>query len=54
VDILERAARVDPEGNRTIGVLTKPDLIGTQKSVKQCSELWIESFMRLYRRGKRR
>lgn len=26
-DILERAYRVDPEGNRTIGVLTKPDLI---------------------------
>ncbi|KAG5178451.1 Mgm1-like protein [Tribonema minus] len=28
VDILERAARVDPSGERTIGVLTKPDLIG--------------------------
>jgi interferon-induced GTP-binding protein Mx1 len=27
VDILERAKRVDPEGERTIGVLTKPDLI---------------------------
>ncbi|CAN0053973.1 unnamed protein product, partial [Laminaria digitata] len=28
VDILERAKIVDPEGDRTIGVLTKPDLIG--------------------------
>lgn len=28
VDILERAQRVDPEGERTLGVLTKPDLIG--------------------------
>ncbi|CBJ26106.1 Mx1, Mx-like dynamin-related GTPase [Ectocarpus siliculosus] len=28
VDILERAKMVDPEGDRTIGVLTKPDLIG--------------------------
>eukprot|EP00903_Cladosiphon_okamuranus_P010659 g10077.t1 len=28
VDILERAKVVDPEGDRTIGVLTKPDLIG--------------------------
>eukprot|EP00752_Nemacystus_decipiens_P002787 g2603.t1 len=28
VDILERAKLVDPEGDRTIGVLTKPDLIG--------------------------
>lgn len=28
IDILERAARVDPSGIRTIGVLTKPDLIG--------------------------
>ncbi|KAJ1461226.1 P-loop containing nucleoside triphosphate hydrolase protein [Pelagophyceae sp. CCMP2097] len=28
VDILERAMRVDPTGERTIGVLTKPDLIG--------------------------
>ena len=28
VDILERAAVVDPKGVRTIGVLTKPDLIG--------------------------
>ncbi|CAM9238743.1 unnamed protein product, partial [Heterosigma akashiwo] len=28
VDILERAAEVDPEGRRTIGVLTKPDLVG--------------------------
>jgi interferon-induced GTP-binding protein Mx1 len=28
VDILERAKRVDPKGERTIGVLTKPDLIG--------------------------
>jgi interferon-induced GTP-binding protein Mx len=27
VDILERAAAVDPTGARTIGVLTKPDLI---------------------------
>jgi interferon-induced GTP-binding protein Mx1 len=27
VDILERAAKVDPEGIRTVGVLTKPDLI---------------------------
>lgn len=28
VDILERASRHDPSGYRTIGVLTKPDLIG--------------------------
>lgn len=28
IDILERAAVVDPAGIRTIGVLTKPDLIG--------------------------
>ena len=28
VDILERALTVDPTGERTIGVLTKPDLIG--------------------------
>ena len=28
VDILERALRVDPSGERTIGVLTKPDLVG--------------------------
>ncbi|CAM9724999.1 unnamed protein product [Chrysoparadoxa australica] len=28
VDILERAQAVDPNGERTIGVLTKPDLIG--------------------------
>ena len=28
VDILERAAKVDPQGHRTLGVLTKPELIG--------------------------
>lgn len=28
VDILERAQKVDARGERTIGVLTKPDLIG--------------------------
>ena len=28
VDILERAQVVDPRGGRSIGVLTKPDLIG--------------------------
>ena len=28
MDILERALRVDPSGERTIGVLTKPDLVG--------------------------
>jgi interferon-induced GTP-binding protein Mx len=28
VDILERAQGVDPTGDRTVGVLTKPDLIG--------------------------
>ena len=27
IDILERAHKVDPSGDRTIGVLTKPDLI---------------------------
>jgi interferon-induced GTP-binding protein Mx len=27
VEVLERAARFDPQGDRTIGVLTKPDLI---------------------------
>ncbi len=27
IDILERAKRVDPEGKRTIGVVTKPDLV---------------------------
>jgi interferon-induced GTP-binding protein Mx len=28
IDILERARGVDPEGVRTLGVLTKPDLVG--------------------------
>ncbi len=28
VDIIERASRADPDGKRTIGVLTKPDMIG--------------------------
>lgn len=28
MDILERAQKVDARGERTIGVLTKPDLIG--------------------------
>jgi len=28
IDVLERALKVDPQGVRTIGVLTKPDLIG--------------------------
>lgn len=28
VDILERALEVDPDGDRTIGILTKPDLVG--------------------------
>lgn len=28
VDILERASKVDPDGVRTIGVITKPDTIG--------------------------
>ena len=28
IDILERARIVDPEGVRTVGVLTKPDLVG--------------------------
>lgn len=28
IDILERASRGDPKGVRTLGVLTKPDLIG--------------------------
>ena len=27
VDILERASKVDPNGKRTVGVLTKPDLV---------------------------
>ena len=27
IDILERASKFDPRGSRTIGVLTKPDLI---------------------------
>jgi GTP-binding protein EngB required for normal cell division len=27
VDILERASKVDPDGERTMGVLTKPDLV---------------------------
>ena len=27
IDILERASKFDPQGSRTIGVLTKPDLI---------------------------
>ena len=27
VDVLERAQRIDPQGKRTIGVLTKPDLV---------------------------
>ena len=35
VDILERAAKVDPDGARTMGVLTKPDLVdkGTESGV---------------------
>ena len=35
VDILERAAEVDPKGDRTIGVLTKPDLVapGSEEAV---------------------
>lgn len=34
-EILELAKDLDPEGNRTIGVLTKPDLVdeGTERSV---------------------
>ena len=28
IDILERASRIDTTGSRTLGVLTKPDLIG--------------------------
>lgn len=28
VDIIQRAVKVDPEGKRTVGVLTKPDSIG--------------------------
>jgi interferon-induced GTP-binding protein Mx len=28
IDILERASQIDPAGLRTIGVLTKPDLVG--------------------------
>jgi hypothetical protein len=27
VDIIERASKADPEGKRTVGVLTKPDLV---------------------------
>ncbi len=26
-DVIERASQADPEGKRTVGVLTKPDLI---------------------------
>lgn len=35
VEMLERAAEVDPEGSRTMGVLTKPDLVdeGAEKGV---------------------
>ena len=35
IDILERGAQVDPEGDRTIGVVTKPDLVnpGGEKEV---------------------
>lgn len=28
VDIIERATKADPSGHRTVGVLTKPDMIG--------------------------
>ena len=28
VDIIERASQADPDGKRTVGVLTKPDMIG--------------------------
>jgi interferon-induced GTP-binding protein Mx len=37
VDILERASHVDPDGERTIGVLTKPDLVpeGSENSVME-------------------
>ena len=28
VDIIERASKADPDGDRTVGVLTKPDMIG--------------------------
>jgi hypothetical protein len=34
VDILERAAKVDPGGTRTMGVLTKPDLV--DKGAESC------------------
>jgi interferon-induced GTP-binding protein Mx1 len=38
VDILERASKVDPKGERTIGVLTKPDLVdrGAESEVPMC------------------
>jgi hypothetical protein len=40
IDILERAHRVDETGDRTIGVLTKPDLInpGGEEEVHQNSK----------------
>ena len=36
-EILEKANQVDPEGERTVGVLTKPDLVdkGAEEEVRQ-------------------
>ena len=39
VDILERAKRFDPEGDRTIGVITKPDLVDIGAEDAVCSTL---------------
>mmetsp|Transcript_7140 Transcript_7140/g.22532 ORF Transcript_7140/g.22532 Transcript_7140/m.22532 type:complete len:735 (+) Transcript_7140:293-2497(+) len=38
IDILERAAKADPTGDRTLAVMTKPDLVdrGAEKEVLQC------------------
>jgi len=37
VDILERAHEVDPNGERTLGVLTKPDLVGAGNEGEVCA-----------------
>jgi len=39
VDILERAAKVDPKGHRTVGVLTKPDLVDRGAEAGVCNVL---------------
>jgi interferon-induced GTP-binding protein Mx1 len=46
VDIIERASKADPRGHRTVGVLTKPDMIGAGEGGytaqhNQAAEAWV-------------